>query len=412
MPSVTLRTTFTSYSTGRTIGEGGSGRVYEAKDESGSTFAVKILDPKKATGNKLKRFRNEVQFGIRNTHANIITIVDHGLYGNGKSASPFYVMPRYSQTLRNLIEGGIGSVKVLPYFSQILNGVEAAHLKGIFHRDLKPENILHSLEADQLVVADFGIAAFEEEELYTAVETGHRDRLANFQYAAPEQRRRGQSVDHLADIYGLGLILNEMFTKEIPQGTQYRPIGAVDRDFAYLDDLVAQMIRQNPADRPSTIRQIKEQLIARHNDFVTQQRVSQLENTVIPETEIDDPHIADPIRLTEVDYQDNQLILTLSQPVNANWRHAFRNFGNHTAVFGKGPDQFEFRGNEARIPTRAHDAEQILAYFKEWLPRVNKKYEEIVSSERANAMELKRQELRRQLEREEERQRVLSRLRV
>ena len=33
-------------------------------------------------------------------------------------------------------------------------------------------------------------------------------RLANFQYAAPEQRERGETVDQRADIYALGLILN------------------------------------------------------------------------------------------------------------------------------------------------------------------------------------------------------------
>jgi eukaryotic-like serine/threonine-protein kinase len=74
----------------------------------------------------------------------------------------------------------------------------------VFHRDLKPENILYDRNADRLVVADFGIAHFEEDQLLTAVETKDRERLANFKYAAPEQGIRGRPVDHRADIFAFG----------------------------------------------------------------------------------------------------------------------------------------------------------------------------------------------------------------
>ena len=86
---------------------------------------------------------------------------------------------------------GLKKDHILPLFSQLLNGVEAAHLRKVIHRDLKPENILYDPRGNRVIVADFGIAQFQEEELYTAVETKAEDRLANFQYAAPEQRKRG-----------------------------------------------------------------------------------------------------------------------------------------------------------------------------------------------------------------------------
>ena len=40
------------------------------------------------------------------------------------------------------MKSGIKSNRVLPIFSQILDGVEAAHLQKVIHRDLKPESIL------------------------------------------------------------------------------------------------------------------------------------------------------------------------------------------------------------------------------------------------------------------------------
>lgn len=73
------------------------------------------------------------------------------------------------------------------------------------------------------MLADFRIAHFEEEELLTAVESKQNDRLANFfLYAAPEPRVRNSAVDHRADIFALGLILNGMFTGIAPQGTGFR----------------------------------------------------------------------------------------------------------------------------------------------------------------------------------------------
>jgi len=92
---------------------------------------------------------------------------------------------------------------------------------------LKPKNILCDSAKNKFVVADFGIASFEEDELYTAVETQEGERLANFQYAAPEQKVRGRPVTFHADIYALGLILNQMFTGEILQGVGFKTIAAV-----------------------------------------------------------------------------------------------------------------------------------------------------------------------------------------
>jgi len=63
---------------------------------------------------------------------------------------------------------------VLPVFSQILNGMDPARLQGVIHCDLKPENILCDSAKNKFVVADFGIASFEEEELYTGGDPGRR----------------------------------------------------------------------------------------------------------------------------------------------------------------------------------------------------------------------------------------------
>ncbi|MGD0971141.1 MAG: protein kinase [Desulfobaccales bacterium] len=128
-----FETAFSKYFDKGIIGQGGSGTVHKVTDESGNQYAVKILDHTKATSAKRKRFKNEIMFCERNQHNNIISVIEHGLFKSGERDSPFYVMRIYDGSLRNLIDKRIAPAKVLPYFAQILDGVEAAHLKNIFH---------------------------------------------------------------------------------------------------------------------------------------------------------------------------------------------------------------------------------------------------------------------------------------
>ena len=68
MKPITFKTTFATYEATKILGEGGAGRVYSATDESGGDGAIKLLDPAKATKEKIKRFKNEYTFCSRNTH--------------------------------------------------------------------------------------------------------------------------------------------------------------------------------------------------------------------------------------------------------------------------------------------------------------------------------------------------------
>ena len=206
-----LVTTFDEYEVQDQIGSGGSGDVVKAVKSDGSLVAVKALRPNQPKA-KLNRFRNEMEFCTANRHPNIIQVLDRGICETKSGNRPFYVMPLYESTLRRELTAKRVTGQELELFSWIMDGVEAAHLQRIIHRDLKPENILLNTSTRQLVVADFGIAHFEEENLLHTVETEAGDRLASWEYAAPEQRRPGQTVDQRADIYSLGMILVELFT--------------------------------------------------------------------------------------------------------------------------------------------------------------------------------------------------------
>ena len=282
-------TTFAEYTVTGEIGNGGSGIVYKVQADDGLVFALKAIDPARTTSQRTKRFKNEILFCQKNEHRNIVKVLDWGFISNGNMRFPFYIMPYYPQTLRSLMHHGIAHENIIPIFSQILDGTECAHFLGVVHRDLKPENILYNPSENVLALCDFGIAHFSEESMYTTVETRPSERLANFQYAAPEQRIKGTKVDSRADIYSLGLILNEMFTGRCPSGTGFKKIADVASGFSYLDELVELMMQQVQEARPHTISIIKDSLIARRNEFVVQQKLNELKKQVVPTSEIDDP---------------------------------------------------------------------------------------------------------------------------
>jgi len=408
---VAFRTAFETYTVEKQIGAGGSGEVYEVRDSDGLPHALKVLDPARTNHVRLKRFRNEIFFCAKNTHANIIHIEDNGVATDG---STFYVMPTYPRTLRNLMSQGIRPENVLRYFGQILDGIEAAHLLKVWHRDIKPENILHSDQTDSLIVADFGIAHFEEEELLTAVETKNNDRLANFVYSAPEQRQRGQKVEGGADVYALGLILNEMFTSAVPQGTGFRRVTEITPNYDYLDGIVEAMLSQQATARPS-VAEVKQELIARGNKFISLQRLNSLRSAVIPDSEVDDPVVRNPITLKGVDYQDGTFSFTLSAPPPPNWIMLFQNprTASWGSYLGSGPEYFGFNGDRAYVTLRSGgEPQQLVNYTKSYIDMANRQYAQLVKDAHQKRLEEQREELRRGVEAEEKRQKVLSGLKI
>ena len=412
MKTIIFESAFNTYKSVGILGQGGSGMVYEVLDETGSKYALKHLNPTHVTSEKRRRFKNEINFCQKNIHKNILTIVDSGFKEIDAIKCPFYVMPRYASTLRKLMDPKISADEVLPKFSQILDGVDASHLRGVWHRDLKPENILYDHSKDLLIVADFGIAHFAEAQLATFVVTKPKAKLANFQYAAPEQRMKERRIDHRADIYALGLILNEMFTGEIIQGTGYKTISYVAPDFSYLDQLVEQMVQQNPDARPSSINEVKKILIGYRNQFVTRQKLSTMQNRVVPEFEVDDPLVLIPIEIKNWDYQNEELVFHLSRKPNQEWIDEFKNQqGGHTSVLGVcRPSLFRFDGNIARIRPKPNHEQQILNLFKGYISKANENYKNRKEKEACRREQEERERFQKEIQEAERRKKLLENL--
>lgn len=304
-----VKTISNEYTILEQVTQGGNGTIFRVSDDTGNTFALKAIDRDKTTKQKLKRFQNEIAFCSRYYHPHIVQVLDSGTHNSGSKDIVFYIMPFYPQTLRDLITSGISGNRALELFTEISDGLKFAHQKEVWHRDIKPENILIDRDG-HAVIADFGIAHFQEDELATVVETRKQDRLANFQYAAPEQRNRGQDVDGRADVFALGLILNEMFTKSIISGVNYRTIAEVDSEYGYLDEVVSKLICQKPEDRLFPVSTIAIEILALQKKAENEKELQRLAISH-PESDLDDGVIETP-DVVDITYENGCLYLKLS----------------------------------------------------------------------------------------------------
>lgn len=410
-----LRTTFENFEIVDQIKSGGAGEVYRAKDSSGKSVAIKVLkfDP---DSRKRKRFQREIKFCSQEVHPNIVRILADGVYLDDSGERPFYVMPIYDGTLDDYLKIDPPDEDKLRVFVKILDGVEAAHKMGITHRDIKAKNILVNQDGSQVVIADFGIARFLAEQIQheAAALTRPGDRLANFEYAAPEQLIPGGEVNEATDIFALGLLLYRIFTGVVPRGANPKLISEAAPQYPYLDGIANAMIQHDRASRPQSISEVKQMLIQRGHDFIEQQKLDDLKKKVIPASEPSDPLIDDPIRIVSTDWNNGELILTLNRAPNRAWINTLQNLGSFGAIGPAMPRNVSIHGHEARVPAPEHVFEIAYNYIRRWIEDANRQYVENLRRTLRENEERQRSELQAQIRREEQSQasraRVLERL--
>ena len=217
------------------VGGGGMGVVYKAEDiKLGRSVALKFL-PEELAGDTaaMQRFEREARAASALNHPNICTI--HAVEEH--DGQPFIVMELLEgRTLRDVVADCANSNSTLPMSRlldiaiQIVQGLEAAHRKGIIHRDIKPANIFITNHGG-VKILDFGLAKLhqldtaeaERQELtqpacprewnplLTLTRTGTT--VGTAAYMSPEQVR-GEKLDVRTDLFSFGLVLYEMATRQ------------------------------------------------------------------------------------------------------------------------------------------------------------------------------------------------------
>src|SRR5215813_4939219 len=147
-----------SYEIVSSLGAGGMGEVYRARDLSlGRDVALKLLPKGFAVDpERLRRFEQEARAAAALNHPNIVAIYGFGTEGDH---APYLTTELLEgQTLRErLLQGEVALRKAIDIGLQTALGLAAAHDRGIVHRDLKPENVF--VTRDGVVkILDFGLA--------------------------------------------------------------------------------------------------------------------------------------------------------------------------------------------------------------------------------------------------------------
>ena len=220
-------------------------------------------------------------------------------------------------------------------FIGLIEGLNYAHKTGTIHRDIKPENIMFKAGSLEPIICDFGIAHFAEDELLTIIETKKGDRMANFQYAAPEQRVKGEVATAQTDIYAAALILNEMFTGEIPQAVDHKTIASVAPDYAYLDDVFTQLFKQNAEDRLYPEDKILTEMKVRAEQYHRYQEKIKLQKVVDKATSPDDFNAT----VTKKEFINGSIVFTLNRELPYEWFQILSggHLGSYSELMGYGP---------------------------------------------------------------------------
>ena len=200
------------------IGAGGMGEVYRARDARlNRDVAIKILPASFSSDrDRLQRFAQEARAAAALNHPNILSIFDIG----DDHGAPYVVSELLDgETFRDrLRDGPLSSRKAIDCAQQIARGLAAAHEKSIVHRDLKPENIFLTNDG-RVKILDFGLAKLIRPETGDSsgdaptqqVGTDAGTVMGTVGYMSPEQVR-GKPADPRSDIFAFGAILYEMLS--------------------------------------------------------------------------------------------------------------------------------------------------------------------------------------------------------
>jgi serine/threonine protein kinase len=264
------------------LGKGAFATVYQlATKMDGKILAAKELEKRRFMKNGLldKKIDNEMKIMASLQHPNIVEFLEYHEEGEH-----MYIVMEFAQygDLSKYLDthGPMEEDLARPLAHQILSALNYLHRSKITHRDIKPDNILIAdLNPLQVKLSDFGLSKVIKHE-----ETFLKTFCGTLLYCAPEvfpdfqghgtKRRRGTkqygAYSSSVDIWSFGGVLWYALSgvppfKGVQDGTgeaMYKNIMASALDPTPLRkrkvseqciDLLCQMLRTDPADRPTEL---------------------------------------------------------------------------------------------------------------------------------------------------------------
>ncbi|MEY2508497.1 MAG: eukaryotic-like serine/threonine-protein kinase [Verrucomicrobiota bacterium] len=269
---------FNRYTLIKTLGRGGMGVVWLARDEElernvALKFLPELIVHDRAVLGDMKR---ETRRSLDLTHKNIVRIYDFVHSDQSGCISMEYID---GDTLSNLRADKPHKVfephELAEWTSQLCDALDYAHNHArIIHRDLKPANLMVNQRGD-LKISDFGISRSLSDSV--SMLTMEQGRSGTLVFMSPQQLdgERGTPAD---DIYSFGATMYELITSKPPFSS-----GNIDRQIRekipplmkdrrkdlevegeMIDDawekVIAACLAKNPDRRPQSFVEIAQQL--------------------------------------------------------------------------------------------------------------------------------------------------------
>jgi DNA-directed RNA polymerase subunit RPC12/RpoP len=197
---IRVERTFDHFVVVETLGVGGMGTVYKARDMQLDRFvALKLLRRDLGGEEDHKtRLQEEARIAAAVNHPCVIQVFD-----SGTDHGQFYVVMELVDqgSLDDLmaLQPRLPEKRVLEIGIQVARGLRAAQRRGLIHRDVKPANILF-VDEHAAKIGDFGLASSATQRWGIGVVWGTPE------YVAPE-RLNNDPEDFRSDIYSLGATL-------------------------------------------------------------------------------------------------------------------------------------------------------------------------------------------------------------
>ena len=259
------------YELASALGSGGMALVFLARDRVlDRDVAVKVLREEYAADPVFRaRFTREALHAASLSHPGLVTIFDAGV----DQGTAFIVMEVVSgRTLQQELtsQKPLSVEQSVSIAADVCEVLDVAHRAGVVHRDIKPGNILLS-DDGRTRVFDFGIARTDGSEALTETAAV----IGTAAYISPEQAA-GRPAEPRSDLYAVGCVLVEMLTGSPPftadtavallhQHINDLPIPPSSQRpevSSQLDAVALHLLAKDPADRPSTAAQARQDLLA------------------------------------------------------------------------------------------------------------------------------------------------------
>ena len=255
------------------LGKGGMAAVYKVRHRAVDRLAalkVLLVDP----------IDDPIMADRFAAEGDILKSIDHPhvirAFSAGERAGYLYLLLELVQgpTLRQVMQSGpIPPLTAIYAAIHISNGLGYVHQRGFIHRDIKPDNILLHAGSEpfsdaldkflaaggRLRVADFGLATTACDLPGKRQLTLPNHRLGTPDYMAPECRNGVSRADLRMDVYGLGVMIYEMLTGDLPLGRCPVPSRRCNV-IPEIDDVVMKCLEHDPARRYSDASVVRHEL--------------------------------------------------------------------------------------------------------------------------------------------------------